>query len=537
MRFRFHYGIFILGVAAAGPLACGDDGDTVYVSKIEPDADGDGWPASLDCDDHDDSIFPAADEIPGDGIDQDCSGSDAEGLGGVGGGGGLHPGTGGGGNPDAWVDEDGDGWPKFADCNDKDAGISPAAREVPFDGIDQDCDGADLTDLDGDGFDGGPDGEDCDDALATVHPGRLEIALDGIDQDCDGSDLIGTDAFIGIAPVHARPGSVPYLASGNSQDEQPVALAAWADSRNAPRQDIYARFLGADGKPKGSEFPIETGGLAKANVRVVWNGESYLVTWDQEDGVWARQVDRSGAGEGALLGIAPAGGVSSRAAWGGANWGIVWATNDGQVRSRGVSSTGVRSEIHLVATPGFVSAPGLAAHDGAFLVAWAEQGGIRGRPLSATGLPASDVMTISSERNLSNPAIVELENGYLVAFRRGGGTASVRAQVVGADLAVSDPAVSLRLSADSFALADIHVASGGDRTFIAWNDDRHRHGALAYGAIYANTVSLEGVVGFPGDAGLHVDLTAELGGVAVIGTAALVATRVGDEVGVVVRHF
>lgn len=41
------------------------------------DADNDGYTPSFDCNDNNDSIYPYATEIPGDGIDQDCSGVDA----------------------------------------------------------------------------------------------------------------------------------------------------------------------------------------------------------------------------------------------------------------------------------------------------------------------------------------------------------------------------------------------------------------------------------------------------------------------------
>jgi hypothetical protein len=135
------------------------------------DIDGDGVYADEDCNDLDDSIYPGAEEIPDDGIDQDCNGSDLE----------IN-------NLDA--DEDGFSTAE-GDCNDNDGTIYPGAEEIPYDGIDQDCDGEDLNDLDGDGF--SPEDGDCDDNNADINPDIEEIPYDGIDQDCDGEDLTDVD--------------------------------------------------------------------------------------------------------------------------------------------------------------------------------------------------------------------------------------------------------------------------------------------------------------------------------------------------------
>ncbi|MSQ03357.1 MAG: hypothetical protein EXR71_15935, partial [Myxococcales bacterium] len=91
-------------------------------------------------------------------------------------------------------DADGDGYASAIDCDDADASINPGATEIVGDGIDQDCDGVDLTaadlDVDGDGHntDAVAGGTDCDDNNASVNPDATEVWYDGIDQNCDGND-------------------------------------------------------------------------------------------------------------------------------------------------------------------------------------------------------------------------------------------------------------------------------------------------------------------------------------------------------------
>ena len=62
---------------------------------------------------------------------------------------------GGTGGPEGWIvveDADGDGSSEVFDCDEADSGVYPGAYDVPGDGTDQDCDGADaeLEDTDGD---------------------------------------------------------------------------------------------------------------------------------------------------------------------------------------------------------------------------------------------------------------------------------------------------------------------------------------------------------------------------------------------------
>ena len=126
------------------------------------DVDGDGFTSDQDCDDNNSEINPGQDEIPYNGIDDDCNAATLD------------------------DDLDEDGFASANDCDDTNSSINPDQVEEAYNGIDDDCNPASLDDdLDEDGF---ALADDCDDANPEINPNGIEIAGNGIDEDCDGLD-------------------------------------------------------------------------------------------------------------------------------------------------------------------------------------------------------------------------------------------------------------------------------------------------------------------------------------------------------------
>jgi hypothetical protein len=127
-------------VAATANDEHGTPGAANYPCIADPDADGDGYVASLDCNDANAAVYPGATETCN-GVDDDCDGTIDDGAGGT-----------------TWyADSDGDSYGNAAvttvacsqptgyvanssDCDDSSSAVSPADAEICNDGIDNDCD-------------------------------------------------------------------------------------------------------------------------------------------------------------------------------------------------------------------------------------------------------------------------------------------------------------------------------------------------------------------------------------------------------------
>jgi hypothetical protein len=246
----------------------GIDQDCDEVDLIDVDGDGQAWVGVLDgtdCDDGDLSVYEGAEEVPYDGIDQDCDGADI-------------------------TDIDGDGVDAVEagglDCDDADPDIHPGVEDVPYDGIDQDCSGSDLTDVDDDGHDGIAieGGDDCDDLDPTVSPSAEETPYDGIDDDCDGSDLtdVDGDGYDGLAvdgtdcdddDASSYPGAIEVAYDGIDQD-----------CSGADLTDVDGDGEDWDGVTGGTDCDDEDSSISTAATETAYDGvDDDCDGWDLTD--------------------------------------------------------------------------------------------------------------------------------------------------------------------------------------------------------------------------------------------------------------
>gem|GEM_PF-1247467 len=209
-----------------------------------------------DCDDENVLLNPAANEICGDELDNDCDGlidvDDDSAI------------------PVVWyqdLDEDTFGdplaplgvscdpptalsAPNDTDCDDSNVDINPNASETWYDGVDQNCDGLNDFDQDEDGYlslDEG--GTDCDDQEATIHPDQPDLCDDGIDNNCDEiADICTVTSMVswpdqqskfGTALAYAD-GHVAVGASGyDLQVQGGGAVFVYSDIEQAATTSIY----------------------------------------------------------------------------------------------------------------------------------------------------------------------------------------------------------------------------------------------------------------------------------------------------------
>ncbi len=523
------------GFAKNGKLAdCDDTNNKIFpgaeevpYDKIDQNCDGkdltdvdkDGFDAKqaggTDCDDKNAFIKPSGVEKCGDGIDQNCDGQDlpcstvdADGDS-------YSPAQGDCNDNDKTVnpgakeiayngkdddcnaatpddDVDGDGFNKVGggDCNDNDKTIYPGAPEIPYDGIDQDCNGKDLTDVDGDGFiaKSVPGGTDCDDKDPKINPGAAEVPFDTVDQDCDGSDTVTAGS---VTLQQGTSVSNDFGAAGNGTNFL-LAYRETVTGDPQPYRIVAQLYSSAAAKVGGPVTIHKSVNGAFGELRAASSSAGFLVifmSYESGQKIMGQVVTAAGALSGGLVTI------HSTTEWpyelgvdaAGTQWAVSWNEYDPNVGTDQVwllrlSSAAAPQGSPLIPSAGGESySPSVIGIGTSFLVTWDHwdtSSDAYGRVLDAAGSFATAELKISSAPadQYYPRSAWDGTNALVVFYDYRDGNANLYGQrVSGAGAMVGTAAnVNFPIATHSSSVSVPAIVYCGGRHNVLFYDNRHK---------------------------------------------------------------
>jgi FG-GAP repeat/Putative metal-binding motif len=180
---------------------------------------------------------------------------------------------------DAVCDADGDGFigPDYAgpDCDDGDAAVHPAAAEVPYNDVDDDCDPLTVdNDMDGDGFELAEDCEGTADGDPLTYPGAAETCGDQVLNDCAAPSVPTRSYCFGDRTASSADGVV-FGAVGNGLAGYSVAMAG--DTNLDGHADLVIGAYGDGDDNTGAAYLVlgpVAGDFDASDAAHKWLGES-----------------------------------------------------------------------------------------------------------------------------------------------------------------------------------------------------------------------------------------------------------------------
>ncbi|HHO52773.1 MAG TPA: hypothetical protein ENK18_18330 [Deltaproteobacteria bacterium] len=176
----------------------------------------------------------------------------------------------------AVCDADGDGWIAASmgglDCDDTRYDVHPEGGEVPYDGLDNDCDETTPDDdTDGDGW---LLADDCDDSDAASYPGAPETCGDGVINDCDASSPPPRSSCFADRSITTADATLLGTAA---DDWTGYAVAGAGDVNADGHADLLVGAYGEGSDHTGAAYLVMgpvAGDFDLSRAQIKWTGES-----------------------------------------------------------------------------------------------------------------------------------------------------------------------------------------------------------------------------------------------------------------------